>query len=181
MSVDAVTTLLAVLSLVALAVAALLVIGLIATLLGWRGGSALVADHRAPAVALWLALVPAIVAMGGSLYFSEVADYVPCSLCWYQRIAMYPLAVILTIAAVRRRPDVIWYGLPLAVIGACVSVVHLWEENFSDGPGFCSVGVPCSFKYVDEFGFVTIPFMALCAFLLVGVLLITGSLASRRR
>jgi hypothetical protein len=181
MSVDAVTTLLAVLSLVALTVAALVAIGLIATAFGWRGGSAVLADRRVPVVVLWLAAVTAIVAMGGSLYLSEVADYVPCSLCWYQRIAMYPLAVILTIAAVRRRPDVIWYGLPIAVIGAGISLVHLWEENYSDGPGFCSIGVPCSFKYVDEFGFVTIPFMALCAFALIGVLLVTGALASRRR
>ena len=68
--------------------------------------------------ALWLAFLVAATATAGSLYFSEVADYVPCQLCWFQRIAMYPLAVVLLVAAIRRDRSVRWYVGPLAAIGA---------------------------------------------------------------
>ena len=68
--------------------------------------------------ALWIAFLVAATATAGSLYFSEVADFVPCQLCWFQRIAMYPLAVILLVAAIRRDRGVRWYVGPLAAIGA---------------------------------------------------------------
>jgi disulfide bond formation protein DsbB len=76
------------------------------------------------AAGLWLAALVATVATVGSLYFSESAGYIPCQLCWYQRIAMYPLAVILWIAAVRKDRHVIWYVLPIAATGAGIAAWH---------------------------------------------------------
>ena len=71
----------------------------------------------------WLAFLVAATATLGSLYFSEVANFVPCRLCWFQRIAMYPLSVILLVGAVRRDAGVRWYVGPLAAIGAVVAAL----------------------------------------------------------
>ena len=80
--------------------------------------------------ALTLAAGVAVVATLGSLYYSEVADFPPCRLCWFQRIGMYPLAVILPVAAWRRDRQVRWYALPLAVGGGAVSIYHVLVERF---------------------------------------------------
>ena len=122
--------------------------------------------RHAPRVA---ALV-AVAATLGSLWFSERAGFVPCELCWYQRIAMYPLALILTIAAIRRDRRVFTYALPLAVIGALVSAWHVREQLFPDSAGSCDLFAPCTARWVDGFGFVTIPMMAGGSFLLIAAL-----------
>ena len=70
--------------------------------------------------------------MAGSLYFSEVAHFVPCRLCWYQRIAMYPLVLLLGIATLRRDVGIRLYAIPLAAIGAAVSIYHVQLERFPD-------------------------------------------------
>jgi disulfide bond formation protein DsbB len=116
----------------------------------------------------------AVIATWGSLYLSEVANFLPCEYCWYQRIAMYPLALILVIAAVTRDLRIWRYALPLAVIGAGVSIYHYWLQENPDGPAACSAGVPCSVRYVDELGFVSIPWMAMSAFILIAVLLVVA-------
>ena len=119
--------------------------------------------------ALVLGAVVAVTCMAGSLYFSEVADFLPCTLCWYQRIAMYPLAVILAIAAVRRDRLVRYYVVPLAGIGAAISLYHYVIEWFPEAEtGVCSTTIPCSVQWFDpKFGFVSLPFMALCGFALI--------------
>ena len=119
--------------------------------------------------ALPLAALVAATCMAGSLYFSEVADFVPCTLCWYQRIAMYPLAVILTIAAVRHDRSIRAYVVPLAGIGAVISLYHYVIEWFPEAEtGVCSTTIPCSVQWFDPvFGFVSLPFMALCGFVLI--------------
>lgn len=118
---------------------------------------------------LWLAAVVALGATAGSLYFSEVANYLPCTLCWYQRIAMYPLAVIMVIAAIRNDRRVAWYAAPIAVIGAVIAGYHTlieWQPSL-DG-GVCSAAGPsCTDVWFREFGFVTLAFMALTGFLAV--------------
>jgi disulfide bond formation protein DsbB len=130
-----------------------------------------VVDALGPA-ALVVAATVAVVAMLGSLYYSEVADFPPCRLCWYQRIAMYPLAVILPIAAWRRDHQVRWYALPLAVAGGAVSIYHVAVERFpSLESGACEVTNPCSTIWVETFGYLTIPTMALSAFALIALLL----------
>ncbi|MBU3700654.1 MAG: disulfide bond formation protein B [Acidimicrobiia bacterium] len=116
-------------------------------------------------VALPLAWLVAAVTMAGSLYYSKVQGYVPCELCWYQRIVLYPFAVILAIAAWRRDSSIRVYAIPVLCIGVVISVYHSWIQWFPppSGTSFCTTDTPCTLKYVDEFGFVTLPFMALSA------------------
>jgi disulfide bond formation protein DsbB len=122
---------------------------------------------------LYFAWVVSLIATGGSLYFSEVLGFIPCTLCWVQRIFMYPLAIMLGMASYRGDRRIIPYVLPLTVIGGCVSLFHYLLQKV---PGLalvfpCKVGVPCAQDYIDWFGFITIPFLALTAFILITVLL----------
>ncbi len=132
--------------------------------------------HAVGPGALWLAFVVALAATLGSLFLSEYSDFIPCRLCWFQRIAMYPLVVVLLGAAIRR--DVrgaVFYGLPLAVIGGLVAVWHLYiEANPEAESAACKVGAPCSTKWIDVFGYVTIPTLALTAFAAIGALLLVA-------
>jgi disulfide bond formation protein DsbB len=164
MSTRAVTTFLSLLALVAGAGA----LGTLVIALGrGRDGYLGVALRRS---ALGLAATVAVVAIAGSLYLSEGAHFQPCRLCWYQRIAMYPLAVVLVIAAFRRDDSVRWYALPLAIGGLAISLWHLGVEHLGVGEGACELANPCSIRWVEHFGFVTIPFMAACGFAAVAAL-----------
>jgi disulfide bond formation protein DsbB len=122
---------------------------------------------------VWLAWIVAVGATMGSLYFSEVANYEPCRFCWFQRIAMYPLAVILLVGALRRDPNVRWYAAPLAIIGALISGWHsLIEWRPSLDTGECEFqGPPCTFVWFREFGF-SLANMALIGFLTILTLLL---------
>ncbi|MBU6329598.1 MAG: disulfide bond formation protein B [Acidobacteria bacterium] len=125
-------------------------------------------------VALPLAWVIALVTMAGSLYYSRIEHYIPCELCWYQRICIYPFAVILGIAAWRRDAAVRVYAIPVLAIGAVVAAYHSWIQAFppADGTSFCTPDAPCTMRYVWEFGFVSLPFMALSACAAMIVLLL---------
>ena len=129
-----------------------------------------------------VAFVVALAATLGSLYLSEVAHIVPCRLCWYQRIAMYPLPVLLGIAWWKRDGGVRRYALPLAVIGLAISTYHVLVERFPslEGSSVCEVANPCTIRWVERFGFVTIPIMALAAFALISGLLVYPAPAPRR-
>jgi disulfide bond formation protein DsbB len=118
-------------------------------------------------VAIWLAGLVALVTTLGSLYFSQVAGFVPCELCWFQRIAMYPLALLLLIAAVRRDRGIWVYVVPLAAVGAVIAVYHTQLQAFPEQSSFCTTTTPCTTRYVWEFGFVSLPFMALTAFVFI--------------
>ena len=122
---------------------------------------------------LWLAGGVAVFATLGSLYLSESVGLIPCKLCWFQRIAMYPLAVILPMAAFRKDHRARLYAVVLATIGAGIAAYHRLLQAFpSLDTGSCSaVGPSCSSPLIKEFGFVTIPYMALSAFLLILALL----------
>jgi disulfide bond formation protein DsbB len=122
--------------------------------------------------ALQLSWVIAVVATLGSLYFSEVLLFVPCKLCWYQRILMYPLSIILGIAAVRKDYRQAMYVLPLSMIGAGFSFYHYLLEKtdlFKEASSSCGI-VPCDVEYINWLGFITIPFLALVAFVLISAL-----------
>lgn len=124
----------------------------------------------------WLAWAVAAVATAGSLIYSEVYHFEPCLLCWFQRIAMYPLAIVLLVGALRRDRAVRLYGLPLSVIGLGISIWHYFIQTFpSLEGGSCDPTNPCSAKWVEVFGFVSIPFMAGAGFLLITVLLASFS------
>ena len=130
--------------------------------------------------ALGLACIVALVATLGSLYLSEIADYPPCTLCWLQRIAMYPLVVLLGIGALRDDRDVRWYVLPLAASGAALAFYHVLVQRVPglDQATSCSAAAPCNAMWVREFGFISIPVMALVAFVLIGGLVLVGASAS---
>jgi len=114
--------------------------------------------------ALWLGWVVAAVTMAGSLYYSiGPPQYVPCELCWYQRICLYPMAVIMLVAALRRDRMVWMYVSPQLVIGACIAIYHTQLQAFPKQQSFCPTLTPCTTRYVWEFGFVSLPFMSLAA------------------
>jgi disulfide bond formation protein DsbB len=131
---------------------------------------------------LWLAFVVAAVATGGSLFFSEIAGFVPCELCWFQRICVYPLSILLLFAAVHNDYRVTRYLVPLPLVGAGLSIYHLLVENGVVGQSrSCLVSAPggCATRWIDEFGYVTIPTLALTAFaLLTGLLLLASAYSS---
>jgi disulfide bond formation protein DsbB len=122
---------------------------------------------------LWVAWGFALLATAGSLFFSEVSQFIPCRLCWFQRIGMYPLAAVLLIAAVRRdiRGGAL-YGLPLAAFGAVVAIYHIYIEYHPEAESAsCKIGAPCATKWIDKLGYITIPVLALTAFLAIIALL----------
>ena len=122
---------------------------------------------------LWLAGFVALVATLGSLYLSEIVHLIPCRYCWFQRIAMYPLVIILLMAAYRRDSMARLYAATIATIGLAIAAYHRFIQAFPDlDSGSCSATGPlCSGYYVKEFGFVTIPYMSLSAFALILTLL----------
>ena len=169
MSVQTVETFYGILALVAFAI----VIGLVAlrVLAVVSEAAAHAFDAVAEAVApnaLAMAWVVALLATAGSLYFSEVAGFEPCLLCWYQRIAMYPLVIILGIAAVRRETAGATYAAALAGIGAVIAAYHVALEWFPGlDSGACDPDNPCTLVWFRVFGFISLPTLALAAFLLI--------------
>lgn len=124
--------------------------------------------------AAWLV---AIIATLGSLSFSEILGYTPCELCWYQRILMYPLAVILGIAVFRGERQVIWYALPLAVTGMLLAGYHYLYQRLPvlQQATECTGSVSCSDQSAQWLGFITIPLLSFTSFLLISIaLLITA-------
>jgi disulfide bond formation protein DsbB len=131
---------------------------------------------------LWLAFVVAAVATGGSLFFSEIAHFVPCELCWYQRICMYPLSITTLFAAFHNDHRFARYLLPFPVFGAGVSIYHLLVENgVVNQAQACLVSAPggCATKWINEFGYVTIPTLALTGFVLAFAFLLLAAVEPR--
>ncbi len=133
--------------------------------------------------ALAFAAAVAVTASLGSLYLSEAEGFVPCLLCWVQRGFMYPLAVLLTAVSIR---PVKWsapVSLLLSAAGAAVALYHYGEQRGWVGGSeqFCDAAAPCTFIWVEQFGFMTIPFMAFTGFLAVALLSGLKMLADRPR
>lgn len=123
---------------------------------------------------LYFAWLVSVTATMGSLYFSEIRGFIPCDLCWFQRIFMYPLVLILGIGTFQGDISVKKFVLPLSILGGTISFFHYLEQKV---PGFggirpCVSGIPCSSEYINWFGFITIPFLALIAFTLISVSMI---------
>lgn len=118
---------------------------------------------------LYIALLVALSAMLGSLYFSEIAGYNPCPLCWWQRICLYPLVLILATGILRREPATPYFVLPLALSGLGISIYHnlLYWRIIPEAIAPCRLGVSCTTKYIEWFGFITIPLLAFLAFLTI--------------
>ena len=141
---------------------------------GWARGYLTMLGDVAP----WAIAAVATGTMAGSLYFSEVAGFAPCELCWYQRIGVYPVAIMSWVGLVRRERVLAPYTIALSVAGLCVSVYHYLLEWFPEiKSSVCSVDVPCTTVWFRELGFVTLAFMAGSAF----VFLIAASLVMMKQ
>lgn len=118
--------------------------------------------------ALHIVLIQAIIATLGSLYLSDIKGYAPCVLCWYQRICMYSLIPIIFVGMFRGDKKVYHYIFPLAIIGWGFALYHNFLYTGIIDPGeSCSYGISCTTKYVEYFGFITIPLMAFTAFSII--------------
>jgi disulfide bond formation protein DsbB len=122
---------------------------------------------------LFLCWLIASVSMLGSLFFSDVMGFAPCVLCWYQRICIYPLVLIFGVGLFSLDAGVIKYSLPLAVAGWLVALYHtlLYWGIIPKSIQPCSEGVPCTEKYIELFGFLSIPFLSFLAFTAIIALL----------
>jgi disulfide bond formation protein DsbB len=123
--------------------------------------------------ALYFAWVVSLAATLGSLYFSEILMYEPCKLCWFQRILMYPQAILLGMACYKNDRRMAGYLFPLSILGGCISLYHYAEQKIPALAKLlpCTVGVPCNEDYINWLGFITIPFLALIAFSLMTLFL----------
>jgi len=132
--------------------------------------------------ALGAALIVALTATLGSLFYSELAHFTPCKLCWYQRILMYPQVILLGIAWWKEDWGVRKYAIAMSALGALIAAFHYFEQLSAkpllscDTTGFSA---SCSERFVTTFGYITIPMMALSAFLLILVLVMAPIGASR--
>jgi disulfide bond formation protein DsbB len=145
-----------------------------------RAGAIDVARFIGPQAVL-VAWIVAIVTTLGSLYYSEHAGYLPCELCWYQRILMYPLVIVLGVGWLRRDRKVWMTAAPFVVIGAPLSLYHWLVErvpSFAESSS-CSIVAPCTTPYFEKLGFVTLAWMCLSSFLLIGTLLALSVAAQR--
>lgn len=124
--------------------------------------------------ALYLAFTGSLIAMFGSLYFSEIAGFPPCVLCWYQRISMYPLAVIIGTAIYTKDRNLLIPAFILAIPGWLISIYHnlLYYEILPEAAAPCVAGISCTTEFINWFGFVTIPLLAFLGFSSIIVLLI---------
>lgn len=120
---------------------------------------------------LFMAWAASIIATLGSLYFSEIKQFEPCTLCWYQRIIMYPFTIILGLAIIKKDFSISIYTMVLSGIGAVISTYHYSIQKvpfLADSTPACG-RIPCTGQYINWFGFITIPFLALTAFIIIFV------------
>jgi disulfide bond formation protein DsbB len=121
-----------------------------------------------------ISLVVSLLTVFGSLTYSLIIGYDPCTLCWAQRIFVFPISIMLLTALWYKKSDVFLYMLPILSIGILFSIYHNVVYMLDISPVFCSALVSCNSIYVFEFGFVTIPFMSFTAFFVLIILSIVG-------
>lgn len=130
-----------------------------------------------------LAFLVALGSVAGSLFYSEIAGFTPCDLCWFQRIFMYPLVFLLGWALIKKDRTIIDYALALSVLGGLISLYHNYMYYYNGGlNAFCQLSgaqISCIKRYVFEFGYVTIPLMALTAFLVIIIFLVLAKLGRK--
>ena len=124
-------------------------------------------------ILLFFAWFISLVAALGSLFFSDIMEFVPCTLCWYQRIAMYPLVIILLLGILYSSRSALLYAFPFVVLGWLMSLYHnlLHYGIVPESASPCVQGVPCSTKYIEWLGFLTIPMLSFISFSLIAILL----------
>jgi disulfide bond formation protein DsbB len=129
--------------------------------------------------AAWLVAASATL---GALFMSEIMGFAPCVLCWWQRIFMFPLVLILAFGLLPFDPKVLRYALPLATIGLLVAGFHvlLTVGVIPETLAPCRDGIPCKTLQIEWFGFVTIPLLSFFAFLALNLLLIAAHLKTSK-
>src|SRR3989344_6922031 len=123
---------------------------------------------------LYVAWATAAASMAGSLYFGEVLGLAPCVLCWYQRIAMYPLVLIIGVGIVKKDRHFYDYAIPLSVIGGAIAFYQnlLYYGVIQERLVPCTFGISCTTKYIQLLGFIDIPLLSLLSFILITVALL---------
>ncbi len=131
---------------------------------------------------LQLAFLQAVLATIGSLIFSEILKFPPCILCWYQRIFMYPLVIILAVGIWKKDKNIPFFVLPLSIIGLLISIYHnlLYYNIIPESSAPCTLGISCTTKFIEWFGFITIPFLSMMAFLSITLLVFINFKLSKR-
>ena len=124
-------------------------------------------------ITLLMAWFVASVATFGSLFFSEVMKYPPCTLCWYQRICMYPLMLIFLVGLFPVSKMVVKFSMPLVILGMAISFYHnlLYYQILPESASPCREGISCTTVFIEWFGLITIPLLSFSAFLLIMILL----------
>ncbi len=120
---------------------------------------------------LYIVWFQVLLAIGGSLFFSEIKHFPPCVLCWYQRIFMYPLAIIIAVGILRKDKKVYYYVLPLAIAGMAVAFYQnlLYYKILPESIAPCTAGVSCTTRFIEWFGFVSIPMLSLISFTFITI------------
>ena len=115
---------------------------------------------------LFLTWLVASISVMGSLFFSHVMEFAPCVLCWYQRIFLFPLVIILAVGLFPFDKSVVKYALPLAIAGWLTAAYHnlLYAGIIPESIQPCTQGVSCTEEYIDLFGFLSIPMLSLLSF-----------------
>lgn len=122
--------------------------------------------------AIPLAFIVALVATGGSLYYSQIAKFTPCELCWFQRIFIYPQVILLGLAWFKKDKYILDYSLALIAIGIVISLYHNYIYYTATTSNVCSIITPCTKQYIVGFNYITIPLLALTSLVLMGLLLL---------
>ena len=123
---------------------------------------------------VFLAFLVSLIATFGSLFFSEIMNFIPCSLCWYQRIFMYPLVFLFAINLLFPDDKIFKYAFPLVLVGWGISIYHnlLMFKIIPEKLSPCVQGVPCSVDYINWLGFITIPLLSFFAYTAILILLV---------
>jgi disulfide bond formation protein DsbB len=132
---------------------------------------------------VYIAWIQSIVATLGSLYYSEIKHYIPCTLCWYQRILMYPLIIIIAVGILRKDKQLYLYVLPMSILGWIIALYHILLQNgiLPETVAPCTLGASCSVKYTGYFGFITIPVMSFTAFTVITICMLLLRKYTNRR
>ena len=127
-----------------------------------------------PFTLIYFAWIINIVSFCGSMFFSNVMMLPPCVLCWFQRICIFPMSIILAVGFLKKDKNVFWYALPLVSIGWIISMYHnlLYYKVIQEAISMCTSGVSCTSKQIEYIGFITIPLMALTSLTLTLICLI---------
>ncbi len=132
---------------------------------------------------LLFAFLISLGAVASSLFYSQIAGFEPCELCWFQRIFMYPLLILTALALIKKDRKIADYILPLAAIGGVISLYHNYIYYYNGGLNLsCQLGgmvISCTKRYVFEFGYITIPMMALTGFTLIIIFMVFSKLYDR--